>query len=142
MNAEFRYFGTNEEKDSFVIFEIDREGEKNAFIWVYIGDDIEDEWRVKVSAVSGLYSYMNHEVSPFYVDEDGVEDLIDKAIETLEKYPTDILNKKLKAFDDRYSRANEEYVKEWDKTEHDMFEEVRKARSESGYWPWTPKTED
>ena len=141
MNAEFRYFGTDEYKESFVVFEIDRENEKNAFVWVYIDEETDDSRRIEVSAVSRLYSYLNHEVSPFYVKED--DEAIDKALDILEKCPSEVLNDKLKAFDERYSMANEKYLEEWDKTEQEMYEEVMKAKETSGYWPWNPKgTED
>ena len=139
MNTEFRYFGTDEEKHSFVVFEVERENERNTFIWVYLDEDFEDEWRVEVSAVSKLYSYLNHEASPFYVRENGVEEMIDKALETLEKYPKELFEKKMKEFNENYGMASDEYKEEWDKTEREMYEEVTEARKGTGYWPWTPK---
>ena len=140
MSVEFRYFGTDEYRTDFVIFELDRENAVNTFMWVSPGED--EKYRVQLTPVSRIFSYKDHMVSPYWVKEEGAEELIEEALKVVEEYPKEEFNEKIKAFDDQYNDEEvygESWFKEWDETEKAMYDEVERARSGSGYWPWTPE---
>lgn len=138
MSNELRYFGTDEYKRNFVIFEMNRENAVNVFFFVsaYEDDDENVEWEVSLEPVSRLFSYAEHFDSPYWVKEEGAEEIIEEALKALESEPS--IEEKVRKFDEKYSGRPDSWFEEWDETENKMYEEVEKARKESGYWPWTP----
>lgn len=138
MNNEFRFFGTDEHKDSFVIFELNREDAVNAFFWVSF--DGNDKWKVQLYHVGRLFSYSEHWFSPYWVKEDGAEELIDEALKALDEMPQEEIMDKIKEFDEHYNADTrpEEWFDEWDEVEEKLKGEVEQARQGSGYWPWNP----
>ena len=138
-----KYFGTNEHKDRLVIFELERENIANIYIWVDVTRS--DDGRVSLEPVSRIFSYKDHMVSPYWVSEDGVRGLIERALEILDEYPKDVLAEKLKGFEERYNNENgkfDRWYKELDAAEEEMKKAVEEAREQSGYWPWNPDDEN
>ncbi len=139
MSVEFRFFGTDEERSYFVIFELNRENAVNTFMWVAPGED--KEYQIQFTPVSRIFSYKDHLVSPYWVKEEGAEELIEAALKIVDGYPKEEFNAKIKEFDDKYNdkeQYDDNWFNEWDEAERDMYEEVERARKGSGYWPWTP----
>lgn len=138
---ELKFIGANESKDRFAIFELDEKQEINIYLWVfpyYKGDN-----RVDVGYVTRVYSYLNHGVAPLAVREDECGEIIVKALEVLEEYPKEVLMDKIKALDEALAdieARDGDWFEEWDEAEAKMFQEIEKARVESGYWPWEPKS--
>jgi hypothetical protein len=129
----------DEFKENLVIFELDRENIANLYFWVTVAEG--EEGMVSVEPVSRIFSYMDHRVSPYWVKEDGVEEMIEKALKTIDEYPKDELSRKIKEFEEEYNNEDgkrDGWYDEWDKTEEEMYKEVEQARAGSGYWPWDP----
>ncbi|MBQ4197761.1 MAG: hypothetical protein II659_07945 [Bacteroidales bacterium] len=137
---DMKFFGTNEGKNRFVIFEIDIEGAPNAYIWVFVPDD-DIPGIINIEPITRIYSYINHDVSRFCVREEDAAEIIDKALEFLSEFPEAELSAKLKAFNDRFD-SDEYYRRRWenefDDLEQRTAESIEEARAGSGLWPWTP----
>jgi len=136
---ELRFFGADETRKEFAVFELNRENEMNMFIWVF--PDHRENERVYVEFVTRIYSYLNHAVSPFAVREEDCKEIIEDSLVVLEEYPKELLNEKFKQLEDEMGddgMFGEDWFREWDEAEEKMFQEVEKAREDTGYWPWTP----
>lgn len=131
---KMRYLGTEDE--SLVIFEIDEEDVPNAYVWVFLPGGREP--MVKIEPVTRLYSYINQTDAQFYVKEDKVEKVIEKALEIIEEMPKEKLQEELKLFNDRFE-IDETYRNRWydemEQVEIDTLKEIEKARNADGYWP-------
>ena len=132
MANELKFFAMDEERDTFVIFELDRGTDTNLYLWV----DYDAE-NIRVTTVTGLYSYMNHTASPLYVREgDGEE--IEMALKVLDGIPVEKINesitKCLKDVD-KVCENRPGWAEEIEDMESKTKEEVEKAKeSNSGLW--------
>ena len=127
-----RYIGTDYGKESFVIFEVEIEDSPNAYFWVYLPHDGRSG-KVKIETVSRFYSYLNHYVSPFYVKEEGVDGIVEEALQVIEETPNDEMAEMLKEFNGLIK--NMKNGEKWDEIERETLEEIEKARDGKGYWP-------
>lgn len=128
-----KLLGTDEFKESFVVFYIDRGDYLNAYIWVY------EDGPVKITDIYGLASYCNQAVSPIYVGSDMPEEFIEKSYEALEKLPEDEKKKLLDRFNERDTKRleeDEEDYKEREEYEDGVFEEIRSKRDDPDGIVW------
>lgn len=138
--SEFKFFGTDEDKRDFVVFELDREDIANLYFWVTVSG--RGEGQVDIEPVSRIFSYLNHMESPFWVKEDEVKELVEKAVKIIDEYPKDKLKEQISDFEVRFNNEDGErdrWYEEWDDIEEKMRGEVDKARSGNGYWPRSPE---
>ena len=138
--SEFRFFGTDEDKKEFVIFELDREDIANLYFWVTVSG--KREGTVEVEPVSRIFSYLNHLESPFWVIEDDVKEIVEKAMKIIDEYPKDKLKEQISDFEDSFNNedgSRDRWYENWDNIEKKIWEEVEKARSGDGYWPVSPE---
>jgi len=134
--SELRYFGMDEEKSDFVVFEMDREDDLNIFFWVDISSNVPD---IMIVPSTRFFSYLSHTASPFYVKEDGVEDKIEKALAIIEDFPKDKLKERFEGLNEFLQQIREKDIDEVEDQEETMEEEVKEARNGSGYWPFEPE---
>lgn len=76
----------------------------------------------------------------YWVKEDGVEEMIEEALNGLDEMPGDEMADRIKKFDEKYNPDGkpDSYYERIDKLETDVWGEIEKARDSSGYWPFNP----
>lgn len=109
-------WATNERKNRFVIFMIDRGRNKpNAFVWVTPDSTGEDA--VDITTFGDVISYFTQTARPMYFGEDRPEELMNAAIETLNEVPDEYIDGligefKIRAHNREQNKEQVEFEKE------------------------------
>lgn len=132
MANELKFFAMDDERDTFVIFELDRGTDTNLYLWVdYVSKDF------RVTTVTGLYSYMNHTASALYVREDDGE-AVELALEVIDSIPTEQINASIKKCIEDVDKVCENrpgWAEEIENMEREARDGVEQAKeSNSGLW--------
>ena len=129
---ELKFLAMDEEQSSIVIFELDRGSDTNLYLWVNVDSD-----QVRVTTITGIYSYMNHTASSLYVKESN-KNLIDSALSFLSLVPPEKINEDIRKClrdVDAVCESRPGWAEEIEEMERNASKEVEEARnSESGLW--------
>ena len=130
---KIKLLGTDEFKENFVAFYINRGDYLNAYIWVY------EDGRVRITDIYGMASYCNQALSPIYVGSEMPEDFVGKASEVLKGMEKEKMDKLLDRFnkrDEELREHDEESYKEREEYEDGVFEEIRAKREDPDGAVW------
>lgn len=124
--------GTDESKEWFAIFYIDRGEDLNAYIWSYADGE------VRITDIYGMERYCRHSVSGIYVGDDMPQEIIDKAYENIRNLPKEKMEEMLEYFNesDERMKENEEAYREREEYEDDCIADIKSGKhDENGmYW--------
>lgn len=99
-------WATDEDKAEFVIFMVDRGRNKpNAFVWVYPDRDEEDS--VWITTFGDVIGYFTQMASPMYFGDDRPKELMDAAVDVLNRLPENALDMLIDKFREKAYRREE-----------------------------------